>query len=609
MERQVRLGLVPIHCLFWLISNLTSVSGISLQQGAHFQASSCPRWCSRKPVPWKIKCSYNGCLECPVCKDGAVKRPNIVLILADDVGQGDIPWYWGSAGLNMPNMDDLIAKGVLFHDMHSAPLCAPSRYVLMSGNYIHRGRRFKANWFNGSYTRFDDGQQSLAQVLRDQGGYHTAMMGKWHLGGRIPPNGAQPGWKKSTMLLDPDYDWTQPLGGGPQDIGFDSSLITTAGIQDPPYAFFSDGVLATSLDDVRWWDTGSYPTPNGLSRIGRRAGQGAKDWDSTAYDMILVNETIRFVDDHLATRPDQPFFAYVSLGTAHTPHSAPFFYLDGTPVAQQQPNRHMDMLVMTDKVVGSLIGMLEERSLLNDTIVVFAGDNGGLQFSLGQGHDSSGPLRDKKGSMYEGGHRVPFVMRWDGAFPAGQNRSRLVGFSDVFATLCNFAGADVPSGQALDSVDFANYVLRNDARGGLRRYHGIWDSDASRDASWDYYQVYQESIREKNLKLIRTRRNGTIELYNLGNDLSETTDLSQDPKQRRKIDRLLGELWNIGPAQPCEQWCSQNSTAWEEKCTWLQCQGCSRCYLACRNWCERNDAEWTEKCDWNGCRGCEPCSP
>eukprot|EP00928_Gymnodinium_smaydae_P097402 TRINITY_DN8820_c0_g1_i2.p1 TRINITY_DN8820_c0_g1~~TRINITY_DN8820_c0_g1_i2.p1 ORF type:complete len:429 (+),score=38.03 TRINITY_DN8820_c0_g1_i2:446-1732(+) len=428
----------------------------------------------------------------------------------------------------MPNIDDFIAKGLLFNDMHGAHLCAPARYLLMSGNHLHRGRRFKGDWFNGSYNRFEDGQQSLAQVLCEQGGYNTAMMGKWHFGGRLPPNGRQRGFRKSTMLLDPNYNWSQPLGGGPQDIGFASSLITEAGIQAPPYAFFRDGFLTTALDDVVFWEKGSYPTPNGISRISRRPGQGANDWDSTVYDMILVNETIRFVDEHLATSPQQPFFTYVSLGTAHTPHTAPFFYLDGTPMAWQQPSKHMDMLSMLDKVVGSLIGMLENRSLLNDTIVELTSDNGGLQYSLPHGHDSSGPLRGKKGAIYEGGHRVPFVMRWDGVFAAGENRSRLVGFEDVFANLCSFAGADVPNGQAMDSVDFSGYILNDDAQRNLRRYLGNWKYDASLEASWDFHQVEQESIRDNNLKLIRTRKNGTIELYKLTDDLSEIVDLSQD---------------------------------------------------------------------------------
>jgi len=111
------------------------------------------------------------------------KRPNILLILADDIGQGDIPAYFNTSVVSMPNVDALMEKGVMFTDTHSTPLCAPSRYILLSGNYQHRGRNAKGTWsINEGFNQFRGNQKSIAQVLRDDAGYHTAMFGKWHLG-------------------------------------------------------------------------------------------------------------------------------------------------------------------------------------------------------------------------------------------------------------------------------------------------------------------------------------------------------------------------------------------------------------------------------------------
>ena len=139
--------------------------------------------------------------------------------------------------------------------------------------------------------------------------------------------------------------------------------------------------------------------------------KGSVNWDTSAYNMIVVNETEKFIDDHLSNSEtaDKPFFAYLPLGAAHNPHSPPYHYIDGTPVAGEYPNDHMDILSELDLVVGSVVGILEERNILQDTIVIFTTDNGGITKSNSDehGHYTSGPLKNGKGSIYEGGHRVP----------------------------------------------------------------------------------------------------------------------------------------------------------------------------------------------------------
>jgi len=260
---------------------------------------------------------------------GPKRKPNILLILADDLGTGDIPAYFNTSMVHMPNLNRLVAKGVTFKDVHSTPLCAPSRYMLLSGLYAHRGRNQGGTWnLKDNGNQFRGEQQSIAQTLRDGANYNTFMTGKWHMGAKAPPNGL---YNYSHTLTHPMHDWSKALIDGPQDIGFESSFITIGGIQAPPYSFFRDGFLTTKSSDVVYWENNSeHDMRCGRSIIGKESGEGSNDWDSTAYNMILVNETIDFVDKHLESKPDDPFFAYVALGGIHIPHSPPgkFYCID-----------------------------------------------------------------------------------------------------------------------------------------------------------------------------------------------------------------------------------------------------------------------------------------
>jgi arylsulfatase A-like enzyme len=474
------------------------------------------------------------------------KKPNIVLILADDVGTGDLPVYWNSSVVDMPNIDRLAQMGVRFADAHSTPLCAPSRYMVLSGNYAHRGHDPNGSWdLWANRNQFLDHQKSIAEVLRDAG-YHTSMFGKWHLGAKAPPYGTTQDQTFKNVLSDPHYNWEQKIIQGPGDIGFDSSYMSLSGIQDPPYSFYRDGYLTTKAEDIKYWPVGRYSMPHGKSIIGsKRDGEGSKDWDSTAFNMILVNETIKFIDDHMAdtTTKSKPFFTYVALGAVHIPHSPPDNYLDGTPIKGVYETRHLNMLLEMDKVVGSLVSMIEDRDLQKDTIFIFASDNGGLkkEDDVKLGHLTSGPLRGKKGNIFEGGHRVPLIMRYDGVFPQNQKRSKVVGLNDLYATLCELADIDVPYGSAQDSVSFAAYAKKNSKTNRAKARNRL--------AMWTYVlgaqRVREQAIRHNKLKLVRFE-NSTYSLYHLS-DLSETVSVIDNPKWNKKVLRMKKGLEKLGP--------------------------------------------------------------
>jgi len=326
------------------------------------------------------------------------------------------------------------------------------------------------------------------------------------------------------MLLNSDHDWSKPIGEGPGDIGFKTSYITTGGIQSPPYAFFRNDVLDISLDQVKYWKKGKYSMPHGSSII-ISPGQGFEEWDSTSYNMKLVNETNTFLDKHVNNTGD-PFFAYVPIGNAHTPHSPPDKFLDGTNVTGSYGTRHMDILYEMDKVVGALIQALTERQLLEDTIIIFTSDNGGQRGKNTKsdkfGHLSSGQLRGFKGTVYEGGIRVPMTFRWDnGSIPKGEKRSQMIGLNDMYKTICGLIGVDVPVDQALDSINFANYVMDKNMTSGLREWQHSWKYE-NRD------EIEEEAIRYNDMKLIQDYKRKKVELYNLTADISEKNNIVKE---------------------------------------------------------------------------------
>ncbi len=376
--------------------------------------------------------------------------------------------------------------------------------------------------------------------------------------------------ERTTILNSPDHDWRFRLKAGPWDLGFDHSYITVEGIQNPPYVFFQNSRLQQKdLNNNTYWEKGSYNMPHGESII-QREGEGANDWDSTSYNMILVNETERFLNMHLKKHPKKPFFSYVALGAVHGPHSPPYNYLDGTPVAGQYDTPHKDMLLEMDKVVGSLVKMLEEKELLEDTIVVFTSDNGGL--GPPYGNFSSGVLRDSKGSIYEGGHRIPMTFRWDGGnIPKGQSRSHLVGLNDLFATLCNLAGVDVPAGQAIDSVSFADYALDGNVTKGLREYLGTW--------RFQKRVFHEQAIRKGEMKLVHKYQEDIFELYNLTADISETNDISQDYPQL--VEYMFEKLKEISPCydrtDKFDVYIAWKNKTQKKSCTWFASNKEKRC--------------------------------
>lgn len=225
----------------------------------------------------------------------------------------------------------------------------------------------------------------------------------------------------------------------------------------------------------------------------------------------------------------------------HVPHSPPDQYLDGSKVAGEYENKHLDMLLEMDKVVGSLVSSLEERGLAKDTLIIFSSDNGGL----GSFHYPNRFLRGHKGQIWEGGHRVPLIMRYDGVLPQGEKRTgHFVGLNDIYATLAEIVGVSIPDRSAQDSMSFAKYAASENYTGDLRKYIGTWDY--TRIGNQQHLQ--SESLRYGSLKAIRhfhpVQR---TELFDLNSDLAEVTNIAEDRSNRQILKKMLKKLEQAGP--------------------------------------------------------------
>jgi arylsulfatase A-like enzyme len=468
-------------------------------------------------------------------------KPNVLIILADDVGYGDIPANYAEALVPMPHVEKLAQQGVRFLDTHTtSAVCAPTRYSVLSGNYPWRGRRAYGTWhFNGG-SQFKRGQVPLPRLLKEAG-YNTAMFGKVHLGANVHP--AQPGnpfnedWTKDPSL----FDFTKPMVGGPKDLGFDYSFTSPAGIQDKPYAWFENDLMVGDPETFVIWKAGNYPNDNGFSKISKKHdGFGVPEWKSNNYAIDMMDKAYAFLDRHIADNKangeERPFFMHYCTEAVHVPHSPPKQFF-GEPVLGETPSHHLDMLRELDLITGRLIAKLEKEGLLEDTIVIFTSDNGGLGDSDKLGHDASGGFRSNKGSIYEGGHRVPMIIRWPkGGVPQGQTYGHLTGIQDLYRTVADITAVHVPEEQALDSISFKKQLLGHCPE--PHRVHQMTQVvESVGDLAW----------RKNAWKLVMRVDGQPTGLYNLDEDPFEENDLLADPEMASLVAEMKTSFLALEP--------------------------------------------------------------
>ena len=410
---------------------------------------------------------------------GASRPPNVVIILADDLGFGDMGAYgalFGTASpAATPHMDALAAEGMMFTQAHSSNgVCTPSRYALLTGKY--NWRTFSGISWSYAAPDIPSGDTTLAEFLKTQG-YHTSAFGKWHLGGYFYDRSGVPYTGRATDITAPaNIDWEHPLVGHATDNGFDVFRGLAVTINLPPYVYVKE-------DRIQYYDTGLGAYRNarntdtyrsftqaelddGLT-VGNNGNPGLGDpsYQQIAADPIMLGE----VESYIAGRATNsaPFFAYVCLYSPHEPwHVTP-------PFASAVGFAYGDWMAEVDSRIGRILSAIDRGGMRNNTLVILTSDNGpeisAFVNSRANGRDPNGPLRGVKRDVWEGGTRVPFVVRWPGQVAApGTVSDELVWQGDIFSTVAAYLGADLPSNVAPDGESFLN-ILRGQGKPSQRR--------------------------------------------------------------------------------------------------------------------------------------------
>ncbi len=459
-------------------------------------------------------------------------QPNIVLILVDDLGYGDLRCYNADSKIPTPNIDRLASEGMRFTDAHSpATVCTPSRYSLMTGQMAFRvpngGTVFQGA---GGPSLIEKGRLTLPAMLRKQG-YTTAAIGKWHVGLTFRDKEGEP--IHSGKFEDIQrIDFSRRIEGGPLDHGFDRFFGTACcPTTDWLYAFI-DGdhipVPPTGLIDKS--KLPKHPYANDC-----RAGTIAPDFPMEEVDMIFLNKSREFIDEHRRTSPDKPFFLYHATQAVHLPSFAGEGFRGKT-----QAGPHGDFIFELDQIVGELMKHLDKLGIADNTLVLLSSDNGPETTSVihmrsDHAHDPAKPWRGMKRDSWEGGHRVPFIVRWPGHVKSGSVSDQLVCLTDVMATVAAITGAELTRAAAEDSFNLLPVLtgtvtapirpyMLTQAFGGKRTLsirRGPWKYLDHRGSGGNNY----DKGELKPFAMPDTAPDAHAQLYNLETDPGETTNL------------------------------------------------------------------------------------
>lgn len=504
----------------------------------------------------------------------ASDRPNIVFILADDMGVGDVSGLNPNSKIPTPNIDRMIAEGMTFTDAHtSSSVCTPSRYGIMTGRYCWRSR-LKGRVLSGySPSLIPLKRETVASMLKKQG-YNTAMIGKWHLGMT---------WQKKdgsvytdlnidSKTAEAEIDFTKPIKVGPYQLGFDYFFGPSASWDMPPYAFIKNDKLQYSKLVIHSGQI--YPEPKEVIDAKAKGVKGAElsliknqypkaAWRSGLKDEKMkptdaVPEFAKMTEEYIANySSDKPFFLYLPLTAPHTPVTPNKKFL-----GKSDAGVYGDFVTEVDWYVGKVIEALKKKGVYENTLLIFSADNG---YSLKAfpdpqkkkyHHNPSYIYAGNKCRLTEGGHRVPFIVTWPGVVKSGTKNSDLISLMDFYATCADLVGAKIADNTAEDSFSFLPELKGE----GSSKRHSLIHQDFS-----GYL-----GIRKGSWKLLFSKNRNKLSLYNLKNDIGEKKNLVKtNPEKIKELTAAITEIVNNGRSTPGEK-VKNDGPLWWEQLTWIK---------------------------------------
>ncbi|MDR1305637.1 MAG: arylsulfatase [Verrucomicrobiales bacterium] len=482
--------------------------------------------------------------------------PNLIYVLADDMGYGDVSAFNENAGFKTPNFDQMCADGLAFHDAHaSSAVCTPSRYSILTGRYNWRSRLKRDVQSGYSPALIEKDLMTIGDLFR-QNGYKTMAVGKWHLGMDFA--------KEETFQFMSGYEtcpginYAGKIANSPVTRGFDYFYGISASLDMAPYIY---------IENDRFTHLPDHETANTGKQFWRK-GPTAPDFVHQDVLPHLTKKALKLIEEN----KDQPFFLYFPLPAPHTPI---------LPVPQFRGKSHVneygDFVLQCDDVIGQITNKLKELNLYNNTILIYTSDNGCSPMAdfkelLAAGHNPSYIFRGHKADIYEGGHRIPLIVRWPARIKAGGNCEELVCLSDLVATMAEYFGTKLPESAGVDSVsnlplwlDPAGPAVREDVvhqsiNGSLSIRKGKFKLElCPGSGGWSYPAPGKET--PDMLK---------FQLYNLEDDIGEKINIiEQHPAIAERLKKILAAYVRNGRSTPGPKQKNTGEEIWDAV-KWLE---------------------------------------
>ncbi len=461
------------------------------------------------------------------------ETPNIIFILADDMGYGDIQALNPNSKIPTPNFNRLAGEGMTFTDAHSGSgVCTPTRYGLVTGRYAWRTRLKRGVLDGYGFPLIEDGRETIGSFLKKQG-YYTGIVGKWHLG---------LGFQRKSN--DRDIDYTKGLDNGPHTHGFDFSFVIPASLDFPPYVYIRNGQITRNVVTQS-----AVAFPAFL-----RHGPAGRDMNFEDSLDDLASEAVGYIRER-ATH-DEPFLLYFPLTAPHKPVLPHQRFVGSSGLGL-----YGDFIVQVDATVGKVLDALDGAGITDETLIMYSSDNGSYMYRLKPGepdhvgdskiqaynethHTSNGLFRGTKADAYEGGHHVPFFARWPGKIKAGSTNETTICLTDVLATTAEITGGKLANDAGEDSFSIWPLLQGKSWKRAPVIHHSSGGMFAIREGKWKLIAGNGSGGREKPSGEPFGK---PYQLYDLSEDIAETTNrIEQVPDVAARLENELEKIRSSG---------------------------------------------------------------